>query len=187
MNKKTIIVSLFLLPILSLASEEAAHHATEIPFDKIGWQATNLGILLVIIFIFIRKFIAETFANRQASFLSQSEKTQAALRAAEASLAEVKKRIKDIEQDEEASLKRAEHEANVLKAHLIKESEDQAKKIKEDVYLLIAAEVEKTKNKIKESLFDGAVATIESKIKARGEGAKQNEEEFVKQLAQVKL
>ena len=186
--------ALIFLPIFSWASEaveaggEGAHHVVEIPFEQIGWQAANLGILLVIMFIFIRKSISETFVNRQKQFIEQSKKTEAALRAAEASLVEIKSKIKDIEAGEEASIKNAAHEANLLKAHMIKESEEQALKMKNDVTLLLASELEKAKNEIRETVVSEAIAQVTQKAQAAAAGfTKDSEKQFLDQVAQVKI
>lgn len=194
LNRNLYLAALVFLPVFSWASEAAeeleagAHHAIEIPFEQIGWQAANLGILLIILFVFIRKSIAETFANRQKSFLEQSKKTEAALRAAEASLVEIKSKIKDIEAGEEASIKNAVHEANLLKAHMIKESEDQALKMKSDVALLLASELEKAKNEIRETVVNEAISQVTQKAQAAASGfTKDSEKQFLDQVAQVKI
>ena len=59
---------------------EAGEHAAAIPFDKIGWQAANLGILLIAIIFLIKSSIKEVFANRRKNFIEQSEKTKTALK-----------------------------------------------------------------------------------------------------------
>ena len=65
------------------AATGGAHGADYIPLDKIGWQAANLGILLLIIYFGIKKSIVEAFEKRRQDFLDQSEKTKAALTSAE--------------------------------------------------------------------------------------------------------
>ena len=126
-------------PVHALAKEAAsgekeAHGGghdenVKIPYDQIGWQAANLGILLVALFFFLRKSITEAFAKRKTDFLSQAEKTKSALKTAELALSEVKNKLSTLESGEKKSLENAKHEANIVKANIIKDSEHAAEKM----------------------------------------------------------
>ena len=127
----------------------AEHDASFIPLEEIGWQALNLGILLVAIIFFIRKSIVEAFANRQKEYLERSERTKAALKEAEAALSEIKGKMSELESSEQKSLAIAKQEAEALKENMIKEAQAASEKIKRDAQLTLANEVNKAKDKFK--------------------------------------
>lgn len=159
----------------------------EIPYDQIGWQAANLGILLVALFFFLRKSIIEAFAKRKTDFLSQAEKTKSALKTAELALSEVKNKLSTLESGEKKSLENAKHEANIVKANIIKDSEHAAEKMKSDLQLTLKNELEKAKSEINTLIFDKAVGSVTKKINDQSETISKNAEAaFLNQISQVK-
>ncbi len=172
MKKNTHQLFVFLMVILtsivSFAEAEGLHEEERIPFDKIGWQAVNLGILLIIIYFGIRKSIKETFAKRQQDFLDQSEKTKAALVAAEEQLVEIKTKLSRLETGENQAIENAQHEANLLKATLIKDAETLSLQIKEDALLAIKAELVKAKAEINALLLNQAIQKATDKLTSGG-------------------
>jgi F-type H+-transporting ATPase subunit b len=174
---------------LASGGEAAAGHHEEggIPFDKIGWQAANLGILLIATVFLIRSSVKELFANRRKGFLEQSEKTKSALKGAEAALSEIKNKLSLLESGEKSSIEKAGHEAADLKNNVIKDSEHQAEKLKSDSQLVIKNEIEKVKSEISTLILGGAILATTKKITDKGaQITKDSESEFLKQLGQVK-
>lgn len=177
--------------ILVLLSSSAAfaaggHHDDHIPFDKIAFQAINLGILLIGIFFFIRKSIVEAFKNRRADFLAKSEQTKSALKEAEAALSGIKEKLSNLEAGEKKSLENAQHEANVLKANIIKDAEHSAEKMKKDAQLIIGNELTKARAEINAAILDQALAAATQKLSSNAQSGSAQEAAFVKQLDQVK-
>ncbi len=165
----------------------AAHAEDHIPFAHIGWQAANLGILLIAIFIFIRKSIAETFKNRQKDYLERAEKTKSALKNAEAALAGMKAKLADLESGEKKSIESAKQQADALKVSLLKDAEAAAEKIKTDAAIAIKNELAKAKAEINTEILMQAISTAKKALAGGGQGNSTTQEaSFVRQLEQVK-
>lgn len=174
---------------LAAGAEHGAGHGEEqIPFKQIGWQAANLGILLVALFFFIRKSVVETFQNRQKEFLARAEKTKSALLGAEAALAGIKEKLSALEGGEKKSLEGARLEAEILKASIIKDAEQSAEKIKKDVTHTIDNELSKAKAEINGIILSQAMTAVTKTLKDKNQtGTSAQEARFVKQLEQVKV
>lgn len=189
--KKIVLVFAILASCSVFASEATTaageHHDTHIPFETIGWQAANLGILVIALFFFTRKTIVKAFADREQNFISQAEKTKGALKEAETSLADAKGRLAELEGGEAKALTNAQHEANRLKASMISEAEAAAEKMKTDSQNAIRFELEKAKSEINKLIIQQAVGSTTKKITDKGaQISKGAEAEFLKQLSQVR-
>lgn len=181
--------TLILLASAVVAASTGAGHDEHIviPFAEIGWQALNLGILLVTLIFFLRKSIIDAFAGRKADFLSQAERTKTALRAAEVALSEVRNKLSALESGETKSLETAKHEANLVKANMIKDSEAQALKLKSDLQLTLKNELEKAKAEINTLILTQAIGSVTKKINSQsGSISKNAEAAFLNQITQVK-
>lgn len=187
--KKTIFLLSVFMSFFAFANTEveAVGGHEEIPLKEIGWQVANLALLLSPLFFLIKKSIKETFLSRQKQFIDQSEKTKSALQNAELALAGIKTKLQVLESGEKNTLVQAAHEAQIMAANLIKESEAQAAKIKADVQLVLGAELEKAKAEISAVILGGAIAATTKKISDKGaQITKESEAEFLRQLGQVK-
>ena len=185
--KKTLqsIVMILCVLFMSLAvfAEVGAEHAEDhIPLDTIGWQAANLGILLLIIYFGIKKSIVETFSKRQQDFLDQSEKTKAALLGAESELKEIKSKLALLEQGENKAIENAKHEANLIKATIIKDAEAQAAQLKTDAELAVRTELAKAKQEINTVVLNQAILLAKDKLSAAGDTSKLIEAQFLAQV-----
>ncbi len=191
MNKliQTVILlsTIFLSAVTAFAEAGGEHAEDHIPFDKIGWQAANLGILLIIIYFGIRKSIVETFAKRKQDFLDQSEKTKAALLGAEAELKDIKTKLALLESGEDQAIENAKHEANLLKATLIKEAEAQAAQIKIDAELMVRTELAKAKQEINNAVLKQAIVVATEKLNSGGSTNKLIEAQFLAQVENAEM
>lgn len=185
--KKIVFAITLLLSVLSFAAEHGHVDESYIPLREIGWQAANLGILLVAIFFLIRKSIVEAFVNRRQNFVEQSEKTQVALKQAEASLADIKSKFSSLESSEKTSLENAKREAQIQKDTLIKEAHESVEKMKKDAQLMMANELIKAKNEINAAIMTQAIQSAKQKISQnQASSATTQESHFIQQLEQVK-
>ncbi|OFZ28480.1 MAG: hypothetical protein A2622_05120 [Bdellovibrionales bacterium RIFCSPHIGHO2_01_FULL_40_29] len=184
MRQNLIFTCIMLLSTIVMAASGGESHGDDhIPFDKIGWQAANLGVLLIIIFFGIRKSIVEAFAKRQTDFLEQSEKTKVLLNQAEAELKEIKTKLATLEAGETKSFENAQHEANLIKANIIKDAEAQAEKLKADAALSIRNELAKAKSEINQIILTEAVFAAKEKLAATS--GKAVEAQFLNQVDQA--
>lgn len=160
-----------------------------IPLDKIGWQAANLGLLLIGVFFLIKKSIVEAFKNRQKNYQEQSEKTKSSLKTAEAALAEVKAKLTGLEVGELAALENARREADSLKAQIISEAVIAAEKIKQDAELAIKHELGKAKASLNLTILNQALAITSANLREKGQTSPtekaQHEAAFIKQIERV--
>lgn len=189
--KNTALLLILFCSVAALAAgaEHGSGHGEEhIPFKQIGWQAANLGILLVALFFFIRKSIVEVFQNRQKEYLSRAEKTKSALRNAEEALAGIKEKLTRLESGEKKSLESARVEAEILKANIIKDAEQSAQKIKKDASHAINNELSKARAEINSMILNKAMASVtKTMIDKNQTGTSTQEAQFVKQLEQVRV
>lgn len=185
--KNTAFILTILVSVAGLAAGGGhGEHDNHVPLDKIGWQAANLGILLVALIFFIRKSIVEAFAARKQKYLDQSQKTMAALKDAEAALADIKSKLSNLEGGEKKALENARFEADLLKANMIKDAEAAAEKLKRDAALTIGNELSKAKAEINATILNAAVATTTKSLSDKNQASSSQESAFLKQLEQVK-
>lgn len=188
--KKNILFALTLLvSVFAIAneSEHAAggHEEITIPLAEIGWQAANLGILLIGLFFFLRKSVVESFAKRKSAFLNQAEKTKAALKLAEDELRDTKTKLATLQSGETKALETAKHEANLITANLIKDAEAQAAKIKADAEMSIRNELMKAKAEINAIILDEAVSLSKTKL-STSQNLQATESHFLAQVENSK-
>lgn len=161
--KFNLFVAVFLSSVCAIAA--TGGHG-EIPFENIRNQAINLGILLAALIYFIRAPLKASFKAKKDQFLEESEKTAAALKLAEQELLDVKQRLHELESGEKEAVLNAEKEARELAEKIITESQAQGKKIVEDINLIVAAEVVKAKNQIREQIINKSLQSAEANIKS---------------------
>lgn len=186
-----LVTTVLLVATIANASGGGGHEAAGdhggIPFEAIRNQAINIGILLAALFWVLRKSIPAAFAARQATYLDEAKKTEAALKLAEAELKDIKTRLSELEATEAASISKAEKEAMVAAEKIVADSQAQGKKIVEDTSLIISAEVAKAKNQIREKIISQSMAITEQGIKASADAiTKKSESGFLQDLGQVK-
>ncbi len=192
MKKNLVFACALLLSVAALAAGEhevaEGHGEAGIPFDKIGWQAANLGILLVIIFFAVKKSIVDIFAKRQQDFLAQAEKTKSALKGAEAALEEVKSKLNQLESGETKSIEAARKEASLMMANMVKEAEHQSERIKAEAQNVIKTELDKAKTEISTTILSGAIASATQKVVDQSaQTTKDSEGHFLKQISGASL
>lgn len=188
---KKIILILIVLSIKAIAmasgAEHGAEHEVAIPYSTIGFQALNLGILLVGIFFAIRKSVAALFQTRFLTYNDQARKTAEAAKLAEAALSEIKGKIQNLHTSEAASVENAKKDAEVLKNKIVAEAKAQSEKIKSDTHLIIAAELNNAKNEIRKEIINASMEIAKINIKASSDAiTKKSEKGFLQDLANTK-
>lgn len=187
MNKNLLFIATLLITTLVAASSGGEHGLDDhnaIPAKAIIVQAVNLGLLLLGLFFLLRKSIVMFFAKRQEDFKEQANKTAAALKQAEDSLKEIKNKMKTLENSEQESYANANTEAEKLRLKIISESSTQALKLKEDVKLIAAAELENAKNEIRKEMIETAIKTTQNNLQNQATSlTKKSEAGFVKDIS----
>jgi len=187
--QNSLFAATMLLCALGFASgaEHGGEHAIEIPFEAIRNQAINIGILLAVLLYFITTPLKNSFKAKKDLFLDEAAKTEAALKQAEAELADVKNKLQALESGEKAAVLNAEKEAQAVAEKLVTDAQAQGQKIVEDTNLIIAAEIAKAKNSIREKIINKSLNAAETNIKASSDAiTKKSETGFLQDLGQVK-
>ena len=186
--KSLLFTTTLLFSVVALAAGGGGEHdVNHIPWEAIRNQVINLGILLAVIIFMLRKSIPAAFQARQATFLEEAQKTEAALKLAEAELKDIKTRLAELEKTEAASVASAQKDALVACQKIISDSQAQGKKIVEDTSLIINAEVLKAKSQIREKIISQSMAITEQGLKASSAAiTKKSEPGFLQDLGQVK-
>lgn len=160
----------FLITLLTcgmvLASSEShgAHEEIHIPLTEIGWQAANLGLLLIALIFFLRKSMQESFQKRQSDFIENSEKTKAALQKAENDLTEIKTKLSQLENGEMTAIEKAKKDAANIKSKAIGEADTQVAKLFNEADQTIILQLNKVKEEIAELILNKALAISTEKI-----------------------
>lgn len=187
--KKTLIISLVLIATaftLANGAEHGTHEEAGIPFEWIGLQALNLGILLAALIYFIRKPLIDFFAKRQAQFNEQSQKTAAALKLAESELKEIKEKLASLESTAAASVQKAQSEAEITKTKIVQEALTLAEKMKKDVALIVSAELYKAKNEIRAQIIEKSISTAKESLRDSAQTiTEKSEKGFISDLGRV--
>ncbi|MFN3695918.1 MAG: ATP synthase F0 subunit B [Pseudobdellovibrio sp.] len=184
-----IIFALTIMTSTLAVAAGGAHGAghDEIPFEAIRNQAINLGILLAVLLYFITTPLKNSFKAKKELFLDEAAKTEAALKLAEAELAEIKSKLAALEQGEKSAVLNAEKEAQSHAEKIVLDAQTQGQKIIEDTNLIIAAEVVNAKNAIREKIINKSLNAAENNIKASSDAiTKKSETGFLQDLGQVK-
>lgn len=190
MRSLCVLTFILLLATIATASEAGpalAHDDHHIPWEAIRNQAINLGLLLAGMLFLLRKSIPTAFAARRESYMEEAQKTEAALKLAEAELKDIKTRLAELEAGVESAVAKAEKEAILVGAKIVTDSQAQGKKIVDDTALIINAELIKAKNQIREKIISQSMAITERGVRASAEAiTKKSESGFLQDLGQVK-
>lgn len=192
--KKNVLIFAVLLLMSALVSVSAfgaggsgAHDEGHVPWQAIGVQVINLGILLIIIFFAAKSKIVGMFADKRTSYVEQSLKTEKALKAAAENLREAREKLKTLESTETSSVATATNEAEAQKNKIVRDAEAQATKLKTDVELVVSAEVMKVRSEIRSQIIEKSISSAEQSIKGSSAAITQKSESgFLQDLGQVK-
>lgn len=154
--QKLLFITTTLVAVIANAASDA-HHGGGIPVATIGWQVFNLTIVFGIIYYFTRKTIPEIFRQRQETYLHSAKKAEQAKLEAEKQYNEIKHRLENLQSTKEESLARATAEAADLKRQILKEAQDQTKRIKDEASVTVKIELQKAKRDLHEKFVKESV------------------------------
>jgi F-type H+-transporting ATPase subunit b len=189
MRTATIIFMILMgLQICAFAAGGAAgHDEHHVPTDWIMYQAINLGILVIAMFFMMRKSVVALFKERYASYNDQAAKTEAATKQAEAALSDIKNRINELQASEQATVLKAQADAEALKNKMIQETQAQAEKLKADTKLIVTAELNNAKDEIRKEIINASIEIAKANIKnSAADITKKSEQGFLNDLAKTK-
>jgi F-type H+-transporting ATPase subunit b len=170
----------FLLAAVA-AAEEAAHEGGHEAITFMGdWlpRLVNFAIIAGVLVYFMRKPVRDLFKNRSLEIEKALRESQEARQQAVAALAEMERKVRELEAEGRAMVADAQARGEKDKAALIEEGKKASKEIQEQVKAGIEIEVQKAKADLAVEASLLAVDLAEGKIKSTI--AKQDHERIVK-------
>lgn len=162
--------SMTLFTLLTLAANVAMaaphgdghHHGPD--WTMIGWQAFNVGILVVGLIIVLRKPVREFFAAQKAAYIDAAAKTQAAKTAAENDLKSIRAELARIEATAAESVARARAESADVRKQMVAEAESTANRLRADAETSAKLEVNRAVDQLRTQLLTDAVSAARQQM-----------------------
>jgi F-type H+-transporting ATPase subunit b len=175
-------VSCLLSPDFAFASGGGEHHG--IAWGELLWPFINFAILAAILIFFTRKPFKEFFKNRTANIEKSIKEATEAKKLAEKTLAEVRERLNNTEQETSQIIEAARKTGEKEKEALIAEGEHIKQRIVEQAKASIEFELEKAKQAIKSEAALLALEAAEKEIKKRLGSSEQEKliDEYIKKI-----
>jgi F-type H+-transporting ATPase subunit b len=145
--------------------EEAAHHAVHIPWKAIFVQGYNLGLLVLVLYIILRKTVVAHFAHRASEYQQLVSRAEAARQEAEKGRREIKQRLDKLESESAQVVTRARGEAEELKSRMVQEAKTVTLRMEQEAERTIKAEVEKAKAELRRELLEKAIHSSRENMK----------------------
>jgi len=160
-------VSVLLVPAFGLCSTDSGHGEG----GTKGWVATdtyrvmNFVVLAAVLVILLRKPISQALKSRISGIQEQLSELEEKKKAAEAELAEYNERLLHLDKEAEKIVAEYVKQGNEAKTKILKEAESAARKIEEQAKKNIEHEVKQAKEKLKNDIFEKALAKAENLLK----------------------
>ncbi len=171
--KRTIIPLLSVLISLLIGSVVYASDAAEGGHESVtfihDWlpRIVNFAIIAAIVIYFSRKPIRDFFANRSAAIAKAMQESKEARERAVAALAEMERKIKDLEAETNRMVAEAESRGEKDRAALIEEGKKVAKEIQDQVKEGIDIETQKAKTALAVEAALLSIDLAEGRIKEK--------------------
>ncbi len=162
----------------SEAAEEGAHESTTFVGDWLP-RIINFAIIAGVVIYFMRKPIRDFFANRSAEIAKAMQESKEARERAVAALAEMDRKIKDLQAETNRMLAEAESRGEKDRAALVEEGKKLAQEIQDQVKEGISIETEKAKTALAVEAALLSIDLAEGKIREKISG--QDHERIVKE------
>jgi F-type H+-transporting ATPase subunit b len=170
---------------LAFAAEEGGEHAEHVfTWKDWLWPVINFAVLVVVLFFFGRKPMAEYFRKRTELIEKSLREATEAKELAQKALSEVRTKLENADREVEAILASARKSGEKEKEMIIAEGEKLKEKILEQARTNIDFELQKAKDKIKSEAAMMALELAEKQIKEKL-GQKEQEaliDDYIKRL-----
>ncbi len=167
-----LLAGLFFSAGFGLAASGGEQGAGEAPGVK-GWVATdwfrafNFVVLAAILFLVLRKPVAEALRSRIAGIKEQLADLEAQKEEVEKKLAEYNEKLSQLEKEAEKIVSDYIQQGNEAKARIIKEAEAAAEKLQSQALRSIEYEFERAKQQLQEEILENSLVKAEEIIKGR--------------------
>lgn len=182
---KRVVLTLFLL---TFSTSVWASGGEEIPYGLIFKQLFNLALLIVLLYFLLKNKVKEHFKGKHQSYNEFLVRAEKAKMEAENSHKEILKKINELEENKQATIKKAHSEAADLKRRTLEEARKLSEKLEHDARVTTENEIERAKEALREEMLERAV---ESARKALSENVKTEDlqrlqTQFVEKIQVVK-
>ena len=162
-------VSGVLIASLAFAEEEAGHGGEEAVTFVGDWlpRLVNFAIIAAVVVYFMRKPVRDFFKNRSAEIAKSMEESKAARERAEAALADMEKKIRELEAETGRLVADARERGEKDKQVLVEEGKKMVQDIQAQVKQGIDVEVEKAKTALAAEASLLSLELAEGKIKEK--------------------
>lgn len=150
------------------AAEHGAHDAHAIPWGNIAVQALNLGILVALLFILLRKTVKAHFEHRARDYQLLVSRAEAARQEAERGKQTIKERLARLDANADEGLAQARAEAEELRARMIQEAKTLAARLEAEAERTAKVEAEKAKAELRRELLHKALNDTREDLKKLG-------------------
>lgn len=127
--------------------------------------AINFSILVIGLFVLLRKPVAKALADRREQIASQMRDSAAAKREAEAKLKEFETRLASFETEAREILNRAERDAKASQERIIQDAHATAERIVKEAELTAQANVAELKDQIRRETISRIMTMAEKMIR----------------------
>jgi F-type H+-transporting ATPase subunit b len=174
--KKTILITVVVCFLLTAASLcFASEGNAEVVWKKTDWfKVMNFGVLMVALFLAVRKPVSNALTGRIEKIKEDLKVLDAEKEAAEKKLNEYNQRIASLDQEVEAIIKEYRQQGEAAKARILASAKESADKITDQVKRNIENEFEMARKKLREDIFDQAVARAEVLVRGKITSADQD-------------
>ncbi len=163
-----LVVGVFLLISyidLYSATEAGEHGVTPSQIKNLIWWTVNFLVLIILLYKLLRKPIVNFFVSRKENLVKEYEELLARKKEAEAKYLELQEKIKNLKAEAEAIYQNYVEQGLKEKEKIIEEAKLQAERIREQVQVYIAQEMEKAKDLLRIELAKESVKLAEELLK----------------------
>lgn len=173
---------------VAFAAGGEGHHAEGVP-QVVLWQAINVAIIFSFVYFKFGKKIMESFKARNALFMNEAEKSQKIQQEAEAKLADIKHKIRHLENTANESIERARAEAADMRSQLAQEAKQLAERIKHEAQSAALVEIQNAKRALHEEVVNESVRQAKEILKKDvGQSDQQRlQDHFTSEIESVRL
>jgi F-type H+-transporting ATPase subunit b len=142
------------------------------PAINFAWRLLNIAIFIGILYKLVGRKAKDFFIGRRDGIRTELEDLEARKTEAELRLAEVKKRIADLDAECEAILKESKAQAEQLKAAILAEAHRQAEQVREQALRAAENEGKAAMEQLRAVLADEIMAAAEALLQSKLDGAR---------------
>ncbi len=166
--KKSILIVVMVCFLLAVAGFCFAHGNDEVVWKKTDWfKVMNFGVLAVALFLVVRKPVSNALNGRIQGIREDLRALEAKKEEAEKHLQEYNRRIATLDKEAEKIISDYRRQGESAKERILASAREAAAKIEAQAQRNIANEFEMARQRLRQDVFDQAVARAEALVKEK--------------------